>query len=351
MRLPLAILFVALTGTASAQQEAPYVDDRSSASALVRSLYSAINRQEYARAWSYYGEKKPQPLKEFAAGYKDTKSISVLIGAATSEGAAGSVYYSVPVAIQATNADGSEHTFAGCYTARLANPSVQAEEFQPMHLESGVLKPSDRAPVGALPKSCGKGEPVAADPVLEQAKASFAASYAPICAQASSITGLPDEPPGDYALTYKAKTDKAEDPDKQARLISFECGVGAYNATSVWYLWDEANGLRPLQFASPTFDVDYENPDAPDSKVRDITTTGFTADTTLVNAEFDPATKTLRSMAAWRGLGDAYSSGTWLFRDGDFALVRFDVDATYNDDGKEPADDEVHTLVDYDSAP
>ena len=39
--------------------EAPYVDDRSSAEAVIRSLYSAINRHEFTRAWGYYGDTKP----------------------------------------------------------------------------------------------------------------------------------------------------------------------------------------------------------------------------------------------------------------------------------------------------
>ena len=38
-------------------------DDRSSPESLIRSLYSAINHHEYARAWSYYGD---PPAKDFA---------------------------------------------------------------------------------------------------------------------------------------------------------------------------------------------------------------------------------------------------------------------------------------------
>ncbi|TGV49544.1 DUF1176 domain-containing protein, partial [Mesorhizobium sp. M2D.F.Ca.ET.160.01.1.1] len=34
--------------------DAPYIDDRSSADAVIRSLYSAINRHEFARAWGYF---------------------------------------------------------------------------------------------------------------------------------------------------------------------------------------------------------------------------------------------------------------------------------------------------------
>ena len=50
---------------ARAQEEFPYVDDRSDGAALVRSLYNAINRKEYARAYGYFGASKP--VGEFKA--------------------------------------------------------------------------------------------------------------------------------------------------------------------------------------------------------------------------------------------------------------------------------------------
>ncbi|TJW71981.1 MAG: DUF1176 domain-containing protein, partial [Mesorhizobium sp.] len=48
--------------------EAPYVDDRSDAEAVIRSFYSAINRQEFARAWDYFGDTRP--AKDFDAFVK-----------------------------------------------------------------------------------------------------------------------------------------------------------------------------------------------------------------------------------------------------------------------------------------
>ncbi|TIV72916.1 MAG: DUF1176 domain-containing protein, partial [Mesorhizobium sp.] len=47
----------------------------------------------------------------------------------------------------------------------------------------------------------------------------------------------------------------------------------------------------------------------------------------------------------WRGVGDASSSGTYLFRNGDFSLVQYDVDASY--------DGEINpqTIIDYNTAP
>jgi hypothetical protein len=67
----------------------------------------------------------------------------------------------------------------------------------------------------------------------------------------------------------------------------------------------------------------------------------MTATLSLVNSDFDPDTATLSSYSKWRGIGDASSSGTWVFDDGRFVLARYEVDASY--------DGEVNpeTIVDY----
>ena len=70
--------------------------------------------------------------------------------------------------------------FAGCYTARLANPQIQGTPFMPLHLEKGTLKPasSDGPLSDAVPTSCGDGPPIAAgDPIREQILAAFKATY------------------------------------------------------------------------------------------------------------------------------------------------------------------------------
>ena len=52
-----AALFASVLATASAGAAEPaYLDDRSDAASLVQSLYNAINRHEYARAWDYFGD-------------------------------------------------------------------------------------------------------------------------------------------------------------------------------------------------------------------------------------------------------------------------------------------------------
>ena len=75
-------------------QSAPYLDDRSNADALVRSLYNAIDRKEYARAWDYFVEKKPaRDFAAFVSGYQNTQTVGVKTGSVSEEGAAGSVFY------------------------------------------------------------------------------------------------------------------------------------------------------------------------------------------------------------------------------------------------------------------
>ena len=68
--LLLAPALMVTTSTLAAQPA--YVDDRSTAASLVRSYYNAINRQEYARAYTYFGDNNaPQSYASFAAGYAD----------------------------------------------------------------------------------------------------------------------------------------------------------------------------------------------------------------------------------------------------------------------------------------
>ncbi|HEY3343413.1 MAG TPA: hypothetical protein VGJ97_00700 [Anaerolineaceae bacterium] len=109
----------------SAQQ---YIDDRSDAAQLISSLFNAVNRKEYLRAYSYWdptGAIKSQPFAQYQAGYANTKSVQLIIGAVTGDAGAGNFYYSLPVGLTSQNADGSVQKFAACYLLHLANPGVQ----------------------------------------------------------------------------------------------------------------------------------------------------------------------------------------------------------------------------------
>ena len=301
------------------------VDDRSSAEAVIRSLYSAINRHEFARAWGYYGDAKPaKDFDSFVKGYDGTDKVEVTTGAISDEGAAGSIFYNVPVAIRATDKSGGEKVFAGCYTLRQVNAQIQAAPpFDPIHIEKGALKPSTADFEEAVPPSCGDGPPPPKkDTALEQAKKAFLATYGNQCDKDLLATE-----PEVFSIKYKDKNAQPGDPDKETRLFHFSCAAAAYNENSIYYMTDEVDGVRQLQFAEPETDIRYENNDS-DGKLLSVTVIGFHTTEWATNSDYDPDAHTITTFNKWRGIGDASDSGTYLFRNGDFSLVQYDVDAS-----------------------
>jgi len=139
----------------SGQEEPRYIDNRSTATDVVRSFYNAINRHEYLRAWSYFHEPERPDLESFIKGYADTASVRLEIGNEGSEGAAGTVYWTVPVAIEATHGNGTSASFAGCYTLSQSNPAVQATPpFQPIGIRKGEIRGASGPLEDILPSSC-----------------------------------------------------------------------------------------------------------------------------------------------------------------------------------------------------
>lgn len=321
--------------------EAPYVDDRSSADAVIRSLYSAINRYEFARAWDYFGNTKPaKDFDSFVNGYDGTDKVEVRTGAVSDEGAAGSIYFNVPVAIRATDKNGGEKVFAGCYTLRQVNAQIQAPPFDPIHIEKGALKPSTAEFEEAVPPSCGDGPPPPKkDAALEQAKKAFLATYGDQCEKDFLANG-----PELFSIKYKDKDAADGDPEKEARLFHFSCSAAAYNESSIYYISDDVSGVRQLQFTEPEMDIRYVNNDS-NGKVESMHIVGFRTTGWATNSDYDQDAHTITTFNKWRGAGDASSSGTYLFRNGDFSLVQYDIDASY--DGEE----NPQTVVDYNTAP
>lgn len=329
----------ALTQPSWAQTgEGYYLDDRSSPQALVRSLYNAIGRKEYGRAWSYFATPPADTIEAYAEGYADTESIELEVGAPAEEGAAGSVYYTLPVAIEARGADGKERVFAGCYTMRMANPQVQAEEFQPMRIEKGRLAPSSGPVERALPTSCPDvPELPPQNAWVEKAREKFAASRRDDC------DGMNDEPPQSYEIEFRYASSSQDDPPSTRTLIRFFCGRGAYNEKHVYYLADELGAVTEVHFAEPQLEIHYK--DDENAELDSMNVIGFKTQDGLINSDYDPKTTTITAWAKWRGVGDASSSGTWIFREGAFALVKFDVDPTYD------GEIEHQTVIDYDTGP
>ncbi|MGB8213580.1 MAG: hypothetical protein WCE68_08485 [Anaerolineales bacterium] len=136
-----------------------YLDNRSGPIETVSSFLNALNLKQYVRAYYYFQNPStyPGPFTPYAAGYADTNAITVTFGAVQSEGAAGSLYYKVPLAMLVTTTSNTQQTFVGCYTLRLGQPSVQATPpFQPMGIIAGkftqVTNGTNVTPL--LPSAC-----------------------------------------------------------------------------------------------------------------------------------------------------------------------------------------------------
>ena len=152
---------LALVSAPSVLADEAYIDDRSTATSVITSFYNAISRQEMTRAWSYYRHDDPTDaastakFDEFAKGYADTASVTLLTGVEQPDGAAGSVYYTLPVAIDAVSNSGTHTQFAGCYTLRLVQPANQVvPPFSPLHIEEGHLEPAKGELSAILPTDC-----------------------------------------------------------------------------------------------------------------------------------------------------------------------------------------------------
>jgi len=116
-----------------------YIDNRSGAVEVVSSLFNAINRHEYVRAYSYWQDPNAVgPYADYANGFSDTGEIKAVFGDVISDAGAGQYYYQVPVAQLVTTTGGNKQTFVGCFTLHLANPGMQATlPFEPLGIKKG----------------------------------------------------------------------------------------------------------------------------------------------------------------------------------------------------------------------
>lgn len=323
-RLVLAVL-VLLAGWAGAVRAGEAVppatvDDRSDAAALVRSLYNAVTLKDYARAWGYFGVPPARDFASFVKGYAATEFVAVKLGPVAAEGAAGSSYYSVPVALAAHEQGDTVRYFAGCYVVRGVNGAIQEPPYNPLHIEQAKLKPvADFAIPDEVAKSCGGAVATDAAAALERVQRQFAAEQRVAC-------GLDDEEaapgalrtPEVHDLSFKFASDEAAAKPRHYRLYHFPCQLYAYNESSVFYLEDDMGAAQPVSFAEPVVEAAFA--DDEQTRLSGWKVTGFTATATLINADFDTANQTITSFAKGRGIGDIFSSGSWDFAEGSFRL-------------------------------
>ena len=147
---------------AQAAPRPPRYENRNDALGLLRSYYNAVNRQEYRRAFNYWESNAFAPTfnaaayRRFVQGYANTVSVALQTGASRSEGAAGSIYTSIPTVLVATHTDGTVHRFSGCYVMRRTRVPSSNPESAFWHIYSAQMRvtPAGVAASTLLARGC-----------------------------------------------------------------------------------------------------------------------------------------------------------------------------------------------------
>ena len=149
---------------------AAYLDDRSTPGNLIISLFNAINRHEYLRAYSYWQDPAGSlgSLSTFSNGYANTASVDLAFGQLSGDAGAGQMYYTVPVIIKGTATNGQKANFAACYVVHFSQPGFQAAPpFSGMSIVRGkshsvALNAGDDA---SLAGACGSADYPISNPI------------------------------------------------------------------------------------------------------------------------------------------------------------------------------------------
>ncbi len=138
---------------------ARYLDDRSDPGQVLRSLFNAINRKEYVRAYYYWEPNAPQlpPYRQFAQGYANTASVQLTLGTVIPDAGAGQIYYQVPVTLVAQTTDGVTQTYVGCYILHMSNPGIpMVPPYHPLGIQRGkaTLVPNNANTAALMAQAC-----------------------------------------------------------------------------------------------------------------------------------------------------------------------------------------------------
>ena len=151
----LFFLSMSVFQTSLLAQEIDYLDNRSSPQLLIASYFNALNKHDYARAWLYWdNEMEGSNFEDFVEGYTGVEAIEFKIGPARSEGAAGSIFTQIPLAVMTLDEDGWEEIYQGCFLTRIATPNIQSPPYLGLHFWEGYLTPVEGDFKNTQPGEC-----------------------------------------------------------------------------------------------------------------------------------------------------------------------------------------------------
>lgn len=147
--LPLAAILVLTAQPALAGTDDPEQTETWQARAVVEQYYQAIDAKDYETAYRFWGndgQSSGQSLSEFEKGFAETASVAVFTGPVEDgiEGAAGSLYATVPVRVESQLENGKTQHFAGKYVISRANevPGATPEQLE-WHIYSADIEPAE----------------------------------------------------------------------------------------------------------------------------------------------------------------------------------------------------------------
>jgi hypothetical protein len=124
--------------------------DASDPAGVVHDYYAAIQARKFDVAYAQWGDSgrsSGQTREAFARGFAATTQVDVSItGTTRVEGAAGSQYATVPVAIDAVLATGEHQHFEGAYTLRRSMVDGATAEQRRWHIFSATLRSRTPSP-------------------------------------------------------------------------------------------------------------------------------------------------------------------------------------------------------------
>lgn len=139
-----------------------YLDDRTNPVQVLRSLFNAVNRREYSRAYGYWEANAVglPSFDQFQQGYAATQSVQLTTGTVSGDVGAGQTYYKVPVTLTAQTTGGPQ-TFVGCYQLHLSSPFAQATPpYRGIGVRAGSLRQvANNANTAALMAQACQGVP------------------------------------------------------------------------------------------------------------------------------------------------------------------------------------------------
>ncbi len=142
---PSAVPTATSTSAAVPTATATKGEDAAAAIATIDAYYRAIDAHDYPRAYRFWrsdGGASGKTLAQFARGFAHTRSTIVATGESGAlEGAAGSIYVTVPVTVSAIDDQGALQRFAGHYVLCRVNdvPGSSAAD-RHWHLDAAVLR-------------------------------------------------------------------------------------------------------------------------------------------------------------------------------------------------------------------